>query len=338
MTGADEVSREVYCLDAATGGLIWTTPVALGEDPDSALRIHAMTGYAASTATSDGIMVYAIFATGHLVALDFSGELVWQTRYDFSEDIYGNATSLILHGDLLMVQNDLSKPAAGNSHMLALDKRTGETVWDIPRPVQGSWTTPIIIDTGEREELITSAKPWVIAYDPLTGAEYWRVDAINGDSAPSPIFVGGQIMVANVYAELTAIRPGGAGDVTQTHVNWSVRGVLPDIASPLGTGELVFTLASNGTLSCFDAADGALQWSEQLGRRFRTSPSLVGDRVYLISDAGESIVVAAEREFREIATGHFREPVHSCPSFAGGRTFVRGEQHLFCIDAASAGE
>ena len=333
VTGADKARREVYCLDLGSGRLLWRTPVAKGATAGTALRLHEMTGYAAPTAATDGERVYAIFPTGHLVALNFAGKLVWQRRFDMSKDMYGHATSLVLQGNLLYVQIDLGRPDVGLSHLVALNKRSGKTVWTVPRPVQGSWTTPLVINTGARQELITSAKPWVIAYDPATGAELWNALCINGDTAPSPIYAHGYVIVANIYAELTAIRPGGEGDVTKTRIAWSVKGDLPDICSPLSDGKLVWVLSTGGVLSCHDAANGALVWKQALGRRFRASPSLVGDRVYLISEAGESVVVGAGREYRELATGQFGEPVYSSPAFANGRMYVRGEKHLFGVGA-----
>lgn len=331
VTGADANTREVYCLDTGSGRRLWTTAVAPGEATDPPLRLHEMTGYAAPTGATDGERFYAVFPTGHVVALDFSGTLVWQRHFPMHEDIYGHASSLLVHGDLLYVQIDLGKPDIGKSHLVALDRLTGQTVWDIPRPVQGSWTTPIVINTGQREELITSAKPWVIAYNPVSGEEYWRVNCIEGDSAPSPIFANGLVIVANIYAELTAIRPGGQGDVTDSHVAWSVRGQLPDICSPLSDGKLVFTLASDGLLSCYDVAQGELLWTQDLEGRFRSSPALAGDKLALFSETGDAFVLAAAREFRQLGSGRLGEAVYSTPAFARGCMFVRSEKHLFCI-------
>jgi outer membrane protein assembly factor BamB len=330
VTGADEDRREVYCLDAHTGERLWTTAIAEGQDCPVE-RVHGMTGYAAPSGCTDGQRIYECFPTGHVVALDFDGSILWERRFDFSEDIYGHASSLVLHRDLLYVQIDLGKPDIGESHMVALNPETGETVWEIDRPVQGSWTTPIVIDTGEREELVTSAKPWVIAYDPASGEELWRVRCIEGDSAPSPIYANGRIYVANIYAELTAILPGGSGDVTDTHIDWSVRGQFPDIASPLSDGEHVWTLHTSGVLSCFDADSGEERYVERLGSRFRASPSLVDDLVYLIGEAGEGIVVPAGAQFDQIGGGSFGEDVYSTPSFAHGRMYVRGAERMFCV-------
>ncbi len=334
VTGADRNRREVYSVDAQSGRLVWAYQVAPDYDGPTP-RTHGMTGYAPATGTVDAERVYSIFPTGHLVALDHAGNHVWERWFDMSEDIYGHASSLLLYGGLLIVQIDLGKPDIGRSHMVALDAATGETVWEVPRPVQGSWTTPIVIEADGRTELITSAKPWVIACDPLTGAEYWRVRCVEGDSAPSPIYANGHVYVANIYAELTAIRPGGSGDVTDTHVSWSVRGNLPDICSPLSDGELVWVLSTGGVLSCHDTADGERVWSESLGMRFRSSPSLIGDRLYLFSEAGDAAVIAAGREFRRVGGGRMGEPVFSCPSFAHGRMYIRGERHLLAFGAAA---
>ncbi len=329
VTGADDGSRAVYCLDAHSGEMRWTRHVA-PEWTDTP-RTHAMTGYAAPTCVTDGSRVYASFPSGHVIALDFDGEIAWKRWFDFSEDIYGRATSPVLHEGLLILQIDLGKPDIGRSHIKALDSATGRTRWRSRRPVQGSWTTPIVIDIGGRHELVTSAKPWVIAYDPATGEDYWRVRCVEGDSAPSPIYAAGQVYVANIYAELTAIVPGGTGDVTRTRVRWSERGELPDITSPLSDGRLIWTLSTGGMLACRDAESGELQYRHRLPGRYRSSPALVGDSLYLISEAGKSTVIAAEPEFEKIAPGSFGERVYSSPAFAHGRMYIRGTEHIICV-------
>ncbi len=333
--GADRDRRDIYCLDAQTGDIQWVHHVApdyRGDPP----RLHGMTGYAPATGTVDGDRLYWVFPTGHLVALDHDGNPVWDRWFDMSEDIYGHSTSLVLYQRLLIVQIDLGKPDIGKSHMVALDCATGETVWEVPRPVQGSWTTPIVIEAGERHELVTSAKPWVIAYDPTTGNEYWRVRCIEGDSAPSPIYADGHIFVANIYAELTAIRPGGAGDVTATHVRWSTRGTLPDICSPLSDGVRVWTLSTGGVLSCYRADGGEMLYGESLGMRFRSSPSLVGETLLLLSEAGDAVFVGADDTYQLLGRSSLGEPVHSCPAFAHDMMLIRGERHIFAFGCSAA--
>ncbi len=330
LAGADEQTREVYCLDADSGGILWRHQVG---EPTTPPKLHPETGHAPSTAVTDGRHVAAIFPTGDLACYAADGRPLWRHRYDLSQSRWGYGSSPIIHGDVLIVQLDQGGPEDGLSRILALDLITGETIWETPRPVAASWTTPIVIDTGQRPELITSAKPWVIAYDPDTGRELWRVRCVEGDSAPSPIYAAGLILVANIYAELTAIRPGGAGDVTDSHVAWSVRGRLPDICSPLSDGERVYVLTTQGFLSCYSLADGALLWTHDFRTRFSSSPALVEDRVYLLAEEGTTIVLRAAPEFAELgryATGEF---CHASFAFSPGRVYIRGRDHLFCIGA-----
>lgn len=332
LTGADEHSREVYCLDATSGAMLWRRPVGSPDDPPEPPKIHPQTGYAASSPVTDGERVYAIFPTGHLVCLSSEGALLWQQRHDLSNSKWGHGSSPIIDGERLILQLDQGGPEDGLSRLLALDRRTGATVWETPRPVAGSWTTPILIETAERRELITSAKPWVISYDPETGRGLWRVKCVEGDSAPSPIYAAGLVLVANIYAELTAIRPGGEGDVSQTHVAWSVRGRLPDICSPLSDGTRVHVLTTQGLLSCYRLEDGALLWEHDFKTRFSSSPSLVGDRVYLLSETGTAYIIAAGDEYRELGSSEAGEFCHASFAFAEGRIYLRTKERLVCVE------
>jgi len=332
LTGADEHSREVYCLDAASGEILWRRPVGTPDDPTEPPKIHPQTGYAPSTPVTDGDRVYAIFPTGHLVCLSSEGTLLWEQRYGLSQSKWGYGSSPILDGEKLIMQLDQGGPEDGLSRLLALDRRTGATVWETPRPVAGSWTTPILIETADRGELITSAKPWVISYDPETGRELWRVKCVEGDSAPSPIYADGLVLVANIYAELTAIRPGGDGDVTDTQVAWSVRGRLPDICSPLSDGNRVYVLTTQGLLSCYRLADGALLWDHDFKTRFSASPSLVGDSVYLLSETGTTHIIGAGDQYEERGRSETGEFCHASFAFAEGRLYLRTQKRLLCIE------
>ncbi len=336
VTGGDEHEREVDCFDATTGALLWRHPVPEATVPKP--RLYEMTGWASSTPVTDGERVYAIFPTGDLVCCDLQGRRLWQQGYDLSRNLYGHSTSLVTHRGLLYVQLDQGDLPDGLSRLVALDARTGKRVWERQRAVAGSWTTPIIIEVpleggATREELITSARPFVIAYDPLTGEEYWRADAVRGDSAPSPVYASGRIFVANIYSKLVALRPGGRGEVTSSRTLFAVPGKLPDICSPVATDAYVFTLNTQGVLSCYATGDGALLWTHDYRLACQSSPSLVGDKVYVITDNGRGFVIHAGPEYRELATNDLGEACATCPAFADGRIYVRGGQHLFCLGA-----
>ena len=332
LTAATESESEVYCFDADSGELLWQR--AVENVPGSSFETPEVmedTGFAAPTAVTDGRRVYAIFANGDLVCFDFDGNRVWAKSLGLPESIYGYASSLAIYQNLLLVLFDQGDAEDDLSKLIAFDALSGRTVWETQRPVPNSWASPIVIDTGTREEIITCANPWVIAYEPVTGKELWRANCLSGDIAPSPIYANGLVFATNEYAYLAAIRPGGEGDVTETHIAWKAEDGLPDICSPLSNGELVFLLASYGILTCYNAQDGSVVWEQDLEASFKASPSLVGDKVYLISDEGVMFIIAAAREYKELGKAELGEVTHACPAFMDGRIYIRGKENLYCI-------
>ena len=334
LTGADEHQRMVYCLNALTGDIRWKQPVAGLSCADTApLSVTEDTGYAAPTAATDGAHVCAIFADGDLACFDFNGKLLWAKNMGRPHNQYGHATSLIIYKKTLILQFDQGATADEDlSALYALDIATGDVAWKTRRPVPNSWSTPIIINTGARDELITCGSPFVIGYNPTTGKELWRAECLGGDVAPSPIFAGGLIFAANSGANLAAIRPGGSGEVTKSRVVWMSQDNLPDITSPVSDGKLVF-LSSQATVTCVDASTGKTLWQHDYDTPFRASPSLVGDRVYLPDESGNTHIIAAARAFKDMGASPIGEQVAATPAFAHGCIYLRGKHTLFCIGA-----
>jgi outer membrane protein assembly factor BamB len=332
LTGADDKKREVYCFDTDTGKLLWQKPVE--NIPDSSPqppKVYEDTGYAAPTATTDGQRVYAIFANGDLVSFDFTGNLVWAKNLGNPKSMYGYASSLLMYKNLLIVLYDQGSAEDNLSKIIAFDSNSGSVIWETKRPVPNSWATPIIINTGKREELITSANPYVIAYDPATGSEFWRAKCLSGDIAPSPVYANGFVYATNAYAKLVAIRPDGQGDVTQTNIAWSADSGLPDICSPLTNGDLLFLLQTYGLMTCYDAKTGQIVWDNDFAETFNASPSLVGDKVYLLTADGLMIIIKADRKLEEVARYDIGEKTNSTPAFLDGRIYIRGKENLYCI-------
>ena len=333
LSGATAEKREVYCFDADSGELLWKQAVAhIPGTPAEPPGVMEETGFAAPSMVTDGRRVYAIFASGDVVSYDFTGKQIWARNLGALENMYGHASSLTMYQDLLLVLLDQGAGDDGRSALMALEARSGRTVWQTPRSVANSWASPIVINTGEREQIITCASPWVIAYDPASGTELWRADCLYGDIAPSPIYAGGLVFAVQADAYLAAIRPDGQGDVTKTHIVWTAEEGLPDICSPLSNGELVFLLTSyGGILTCYDARDGSMVWEKELDSSFQASPSLVGDRVYLMSQEGVMFIIAASREYQELGRAELGEDSSTCPAFLDGRIYIRGRNHLYCI-------
>ena len=236
------------------------------------------------------------------------------------------------------MQLDQGDTEDNKSKLYALDGRTGQVVWQRPRKVGASWATPIVIEAAGKAQVITLAVPCVIAYAATDGAELWRVECLNGEITPSPVFAGGLLFVASPSEKLMAIRPDGQGDVTKTHVAWTNEDNVPDVTSPLSNGELVFTITTSGMLTCLDAKDGKKQWDHDYEMEFHASPSLAGNRLYLFSQKGTAVVVEAARQFKELFRTEMGDGFHASPAFAPDKIFLRGVTNVWCLGSGAKAE
>ncbi len=280
---------------------------------------------------TDGQRVFALFATGALAAFDFDGKKLWTQDLGLPENSYGHSSSLAVWRDRLLVLFDQGSIDGKKSKLLAFDTATGKTVWEQKRPVGSNWTSPIVVATDNGEQVITVANPWVISYDPEKGKELWRSGEIGGETAPSPSYAKGLAFAIAPSEKLVAIKTDGSGDVSKTKTAWKADQNIPDICSPVGNGDLVFLLGSGGALTCYDAKDGKKVWEQYLDVNFRSSPSLVGDKLYLLSQDGVMFIVTADRQYRLLARAKLGEECYACPAFADGRIYIRGKQNLYCI-------
>lgn len=333
VTGADKNRAEVYCLDALTGRRLWNKVVEGAAPAPGGQPLEPMddTGFAAPTPVTDGKAVYAVFATGNVAAFDLFGNLLWLRKLGIPENEYGHAASLDMHEGLVLVQMDQGIEEDGKSRLYALDGRTGKTVWEAKRPVGSSWASPIVIPTDKGPQVVTCSNPWVIAYDPARGTELWRAKCLEGDGGPSPTFAGGRVLAVQASSMLAAIRPDGRGDVTETHLAWRGEDGLPDIASPVSNGKQVWLLTSGGMLTCYDLPGGAKLWEKDLKGEFISSPSIVGEKLLLISRTGNVTFLQAGPEFKELGSAVVGEKCETCPAFVDGRIYLRGEKNLYCI-------
>lgn len=329
LCGADKDKRQVYCFDTASGELLWTGDVAAGSTEP--VEVMKDTGYAAPTMVTDGRRVYAIFATGDVGCFGFDGRKRWERNLGRPESAYGYASSLAMYRNLVLIQYDQATVDDEKSRMIALDGFTGLTVWEVKRPVPNSWTSPVVVEIAGKGQLLTCGEPWVIAYDPANGQEIWRAECVGGDVAPSPIYAGGFVFAVEPYDKLVAIRPDGRGDVTKTHVIWSAEDNIPDICCPVSNGRFIFLLTTEGMLTCYKVSDGSMIWEKDLEMDFKASPSLVGERVYLLSDKGIMVIIEAAAEYKELVRSELGEEAFASPAFAEGRIYIRGAKHLYCI-------
>jgi outer membrane protein assembly factor BamB len=337
LSGADAQHRAVYCFSATDGKLLWSKPApALAAAPK---QLSDDTGHAPSTMATDGLHVATIFINGDVYCFDRTGKQLWARNLGVPDNTYGHASSLQVYGSGLIVQMDQgADPTENKSTLSALDFATGKTVWQVKRPVQGSWSTPMIVHAGNADQLVTCATPWTIAYDPRNGKELWRANFLSGDVAPSPTFGGGYVYACNQGATLDAIRPGLSGNITTTGVAWSSTDGLPDIASPLDAGEIVFLASSEGALTAVDARTGKKLWEHDYDDGIKSSPLLVGTDVWVIDMTGTIHAIEPGPTFHETAKLALKETCDATPALLGNKVFIRTADHLICLAAPSAGQ
>ena len=341
LTSASRKERWVHCIGTAEGRILWSRKVASPPESaeiDAELEPFEMTGYAAPTAVTDGEHVWATFADADVVCFDAEGRQAWIVNLGKPDNQYGLASSPLLWGDLLILQHDMGVEAEdGLSTLIAMNKVTGDIAWETERPVPNSWATPILIgsDEGlERNELVTCGNPYVIAYDPATGKELWRAKGLGGDVAPSPVFAGGLVFAVNTDSQAMAVRPGGSGDVTETHVVWTNEDDLPSLVSPLASRAHYLHVETYGIVTCLRATDGTVMWQHNFECHLQPSPSLVGSLVYLPNEVGKTFIFPLADAFTLRRTCDIGEPQSASPAFSAGRIYIRGARNLYCIGKA----
>jgi outer membrane protein assembly factor BamB len=333
LSGGDPNELQVFCFDTESGKLLWTGDVASPhlKNEEEPFEVMEDTGFAAPTLVTDGLRVYAIFVTGDIGAFDFNGKNIWTKSLGIPDSSYGYASSLAMYKNMVLIQLDQGGPEDGISRMIALDGLTGKTVWETKRPVPNSWASPIVAKIDDQFQLITCGDPWVIGYDPADGTELWRVNCLYGDIAPSAIYYNGLIFVIEPDASLFAIRAGGQGDVTESHIAWNNDEWGSSICSPVSNGELIFMLASEGLLGCYKNSDGTKLYEQDLRETFMASPSLVGDKLYILTEEGVMFIIQAGPEYKELAKCELGEKCYATPAFMDGRIYIRGLENLYCI-------
>lgn len=331
MTGGNFESRKVFCLNRDDGSLIWTCPVRTEAVLSEDLKDTGDTGLCAPTLVTDGKMLVAFFGTNELVGIDFTGKQVWSRWFGEPDSDFGIAASPMLGKGNVILQLDQGSKDKPHSFLYAIDPATGKSVWETQREVAASWSTAVMINSGSREEIITAADPWVISYEPQTGKEIWRAKVLSGAVAPLPIFAGGLFFNSTENAQLSAIRAGGSGDITESHVAWTMDSDLPDVASPVSDGKILLLPNGTGRVRCFDAQTGKRLWSERFDNGFWSSPTLVKDTVYLTDMEGNTYIFKLAGEYQLIGMGVFGEKVITSFAIADSFIYVRGEKNLFCL-------
>ncbi len=336
ISGGNAARREVFCYDAGDGKLLWQRAVEnVPGSPAKLPEISDATGYAAGSMATDGRRAFVMFANGDLAAFRFDGSLTWAKHLGLPKNTYGHASSLAIWPGKLIIQLDQDEGAAGGSKLLAFDCATGKTLWERTKPTHSSWASPIIVEAGGKQQIITLSLPFAMSHSLTDGNELWRAELMEGEITPSPIFAGGNVIMVSPAGKLIALYPDRSGDVTKSHIVWTAEDNIPDVTSPVGNDELIFTTTSGGMLTCFDAKDGKKVWQKDLDTEIQSSPAIAGNQLLLVSTKGEVVLIEVSREFNELGRTRLDDAFHASPAFANGRVYLRGAKNLFCLGTSS---
>jgi len=322
LTGADEQARELYCYDLKSGELRWS--LLADNIPGSPTQMPATTedtGLAASTVTTNGKQVCAIFATGDLICADMDGKRLWAKNLGVPENHYGYASSLLSFGNTVIIQYDNSN----SQKLLALDMTTGAQRWSKTRADKITWSSPSITYLDGNAQLLLMGNPNLTSYNPNNGEQNWAVQFLNGEVASSPCSSGGLVFGASEYSSLVAI------DAATGEKLWEANDYLPEVASPVATREHVYVATSYGVLACYDAKTGELRKYHETNTEFYSSPVITEGKIYLVSNSGKAFIYTANSEMTLINSFETGQRTFATPAFTDGRMIVRTEKQLYCV-------
>jgi outer membrane protein assembly factor BamB len=322
ITGADDQARELYCYDLNTGEVIWRLAAEnISGSPAQMPKTTEDTGLAASTVTTNGRQVAAIFATGDLLCADMSGKRLWAKNLGVPENHYGYASSLLSFGNLLIVQYDNSSLPK----LLALDIATGAERWSRARTDKITWSSPIIAYIDQKPQLVLMGNPSITSYNPSNGEQNWAVKFLSGEVASSPCSSAGLVFGASEYASLIAV------DAATGEKLWEANDYLPEVSSPAATKDNVYVATSYGVFACYDAKSGELKKYHETNTEFYSSPIIAEGKIYLFSNSGKVFIYSANSELTPIDSFETGERTFATPAFTDSKMIVRSENQLYCV-------
>jgi outer membrane protein assembly factor BamB len=355
LTEFDRATKQLatLCLDQRTGKILWRRTVV----PSEMEKVHEMSSPAAPTPASDGERVYVYFGSYGLVSYGFDGKLLWERRLPLSQNIYGAVSSPIVAGDLLVLNHQ-----GKDAYLLAVNRRDGKTVWRTDRSrFQYGWSTPVYWRHDGSDEILVLGGDFgpnqrLMAYDLADGAERWWVAGLPpcGKSTPviglDMVFFAVPDIILDVEAEkrnperaaqfyatngsrIMAVRPGGKGEVNQTHVAWTQTKGVPGVPSPLYYNGRLYTIQNGGIVFSRSAKTGELVYSGRTGAMgyYYSSPVAADNKIYVASEEGVVVVLDGGAELKVLAKNKLDGQILATPAIADGKIYVRTADRLYAF-------
>ncbi len=333
--------REVLCVDRTSGKIMWEQVVPWSGEPEG---LHKMNSWASSTCVTDGRHVVAFFGRGGLHCYSVDGKRLWSKdlgRFDQTGQRnipWGTAACPVLVGDLVIqnCDNDVE------GRLMAFNLQTGTLVWETDRPDHRGWSTPVLVQAGQRQELLLNGHESVTAYDPSTGKELWFCKSFNGRGEPT-VTPGKDLvyLVNGLAGDIYAVKPGGEGDVTSTHMPWHTpRHTGRDLPSPILIDNYLLVSSLTGILTCYDSQTGKVLWTHRLDGQVSASPIAAKGLAYFQAEDGAVVVIDPATESKAVARNNVQasgdELFRASPAVYDGQIFLRSDKVLYCIGSAAS--
>lgn len=338
LTSATEDGKQMFgiCVDLDTGEVIHDKLIYQNENPRFK---HATNSYASCTPVVEAGRVYLHFGSYGTTCLDTStGKTIW-SREDFECDHFrGPGSSPILYGDNLIVAYD----GADKQYVVALNKKTGETVWKTDRNLEygtdnGDWKkaygTASVFEIAGKPILIYPSASATVAYDPINGKPMWTVyhDGMNASARPL-LTEDGLVILTNGMGRMDAVNPKGSGDITKTNIDWTISKNVTRRPSPILVNGNLFMFNDKGIASCVRAADGKIMWQERIRTTFASSPIFDGEHIFAFSEKGQIYAIQPTGEFELVEETELGDGFKASPAVAGNRLILRSISKLYCIN------
>jgi outer membrane protein assembly factor BamB len=333
LTSATEEGRSLraLCIERNSGAVVLNVEVIRLKNPSHA---HQKNSHASPTPLLEGDRVYVHFGASGTACLKSDGTILWKTTLSYDNGQHGNGGSPVLYEDLLIVNCDGQQ----EQYVVALDKQTGKQRWKKYRQGAQAYATPLIVRLPTGDQLISPGAFRATAYEPRTGKEIWYVTYGDGFSnVPRPVYGNGLVYLCTGFMQpsLLAVRineggqGGESGDVTKSHVAWTLKRGASLTPSPLLVGEELYLVSDNGIATCLDAQNGKVHWQQRLGGNYSASPLYADGRIYFQSEEGETTVIAPGKQFKQLAKNQLDGQTLASLAVSGGAIFLRSHSHLY---------
>ena len=321
----------MICLDRQSGAEKWRTGVYSGKLP----KIHRDNSYASGMAACDGERVFFAYQTAdaiRIVALGVDGKLLWDEEVGKYRTVQGHSSSVAIYKSAVIMSTDYKGPAA----LVALHRKTGKVIWRVARPGnKESYASPLVARVAGRDQVFIIGPDNTRSYDAGTGEYLWECDGPAGFCAATVAFDKAVVYSTGGFPEkgLMAIKAGGKGKVSRTHLKWKSDRKAGYVPSPVAAGGFVYAVSDKGLMRCYQAKSGKVAWERNLKASFYSSPVLVGERIYLFDRKGKGFVLHAGGKFKMAAENKLDDGVFATPVISGGRIYLRTLGDLYCIGA-----